>query len=82
MLPVSKNPGVTVSPMGALETPPAVAVICVVPGNKPPATPLASMLATLEELLPHVKATPVNTFPELSVAVAVNWSLCPTAMEG
>jgi hypothetical protein len=64
MLPVTKNPGVTVKLAGLLVTPFADAMICVIPGNKPIATPLLALtVATLAALLAHAKLTPVITFP-------------------
>jgi hypothetical protein len=64
MLPVAKNPGVTVKLAALLVTPPADAVTCVVPGNNPITAPLlASISATFEALLAHANATPLITFP-------------------
>jgi len=40
------------------------------------------MVATLVLLLFHVKVTPLMVLPELSLAVAVNCWVAPTAMEG
>jgi hypothetical protein len=82
MLPVDKNPGVTVNAAGLLVTPFADAVICVMPGNKPIATPLlAPIAATLGALLAHASVTPLMTFPFWSLAVALNESVPLTAMD-
>jgi hypothetical protein len=82
MLRVTRNPGVTVKLAGLLVTPFADAVICVMPGNKPIATPLlASTVAILEALLAQANVTPVITFPCWSFAVALNDSLALTAMD-
>jgi len=64
MFPVAKNPGVTVKLAALLVTPFADAVICVIPGNKPIATPLLALtVAIFAALLAHAKLTPVITFP-------------------
>ena len=54
---------VTVSVAGALVTPDAEAVICVLPLLRPRASPLLSMLATFGELLAQANFTPVSVFP-------------------
>jgi hypothetical protein len=64
MLPVVKNPGVTVKLAALLVTPFADAVTCVIPGNNPIAMPLlASIPATLGALLAHANVIPLITFP-------------------
>lgn len=54
---------VTVSVAGALVTPDAEAVICVLPLLRPSASPLLSMLATFGVLLAQANLTPVSVFP-------------------
>jgi hypothetical protein len=75
--------GVTVSVSGALVTPCAAAVICVVPADTPVARPVDElMVATPVALLAQVKVTPLMVLPLLSFAVAVNCSDAPVAMDG
>jgi hypothetical protein len=83
MGPIDKNPDVTVSVAGALVTPLAEAVICVVPGSKPVAMPLtALMVATLEALLDQLKVIPLIALPPLSFAVAEICAVPLTAIDG
>ncbi len=71
----------TVRVAGALVTPEAVAVICVVPALCAVAMPELSTVATLATLLAHVKAA-LTVFPPESVALAVK-VCCPfTLTEG
>ncbi|MGB8522782.1 MAG: hypothetical protein WCD43_07435 [Candidatus Acidiferrales bacterium] len=77
-----RRAGVTVRVAGPLVTPLATAVIWVVPGNKPKATPLLALTgATLGALLAHAKMTPVMTLPCWSLAVAVNEAVQPTLID-
>jgi uncharacterized RDD family membrane protein YckC len=77
-----KKPGVTVSVAGALVIPLEEAVICVVPGSKPVAMPLAALIvATLAALLDQLKLTPLIVLPPLSFAVAKTCSVPLTAMD-
>jgi hypothetical protein len=55
--------GSTVKVTAELVTPSALAVICVLPVETACASPDVSMLATLPELLAHVRVPPDNTFP-------------------
>jgi hypothetical protein len=69
---------VTVSVAAGLVTVPTEAVITVMPGAMPVATPLLPTMATPAALLRHVKVTGVTVFPLLSTAVAVNCWVWPT----
>ena len=64
--------GVTVKLTGLLLTPPAVAVMVVLPGRSPVAKPLLSILANVGLLVFHVTVAPEITFPVASFAVATN----------
>lgn len=80
---VATGAAVTVSVSGALVTPWADAVICVVPAATPVATPVAElMVATPAALLAQVKVTPPMMLPLLSFAVAANCSVALAAMDG
>jgi hypothetical protein len=79
---IAKNPGVTVSVAGALVIPFAEAVICVVPGNNPIATPLPPLIvATLGALLVQLMVAPLMMMPSPSLAVAVICSVPLTAID-
>jgi hypothetical protein len=59
----------------------AVAVIWAVPAVTAVASPPLLIVATLGELLPQVKFTPVKTFPLASFATALNCCVALTARE-
>ena len=61
-----------------LVTVPTEAVITVMPGVMPVASPLPSTIATPAALLRHVKVTGLTLFPFVSNAVAVNCWVSPT----
>jgi hypothetical protein len=74
--------GVTVSVSAGLVTPPDEAVICVVPALTPVARPLLLIVATPAALLDQANVTPLMVLPLLSLAVAVNCCVAPTAIDG
>ena len=63
---------VTVSVAAGLLTVPTEALITVIPGAIPLASPLVPTIATPAELLCHVNVTPLTVFPLASKALAVN----------
>jgi hypothetical protein len=72
----------TVTTSGALVTPLALAVIWLVPGATPVASPEELLIVmTLVVSLAHVKVKPVMAFPLLSVAVVENCSVAFTATD-
>ena len=64
--------GATVRVIGLLVTVPLVAVIVVVPGDRPLARPELVMLATIWLLDVHVKVSPEIGVPLAFLAVATN----------
>jgi hypothetical protein len=78
---VATAPGVTVSVIALLVTPPDEAVICVVPAKAPVAMPVLLIAATVVELLAQVKVSPLMSLPLLSFPKAENWSVAFTAID-
>ena len=64
--------GVTFRVTAMLVIVPVFAVICVLPGARPVATPVPAIEAMVESLLAQVKVCPKTIFPLESSAVAVN----------
>ena len=69
--------GLTVS-VAVPDLPSLVAVIVAVPTVFAVASPVASTVATLVLLEPHVTSLPVSVFPCASFVVAVNCLVCVT----